>query len=287
MSCVTYRLVGELTGSLAAGVLVAAMLASPSRAAEASAWDGQTRAAVRLIAGTASDRTRMLRAGIEIRLDPGWKTYWRYPGDSGVPPRYSFTRSDNVAAVDLLWPAPQSFSDGSGSSIGYAGRVILPLHVVPKDSGRPVVLRLDLDYAICEKLCVPAEAKAELTLDGGVSPQEAALAASEARVPKIARLGDPGPFAVRSVTRDTGGKRPRIIVDVAAAEGASVALFAEGPAPDWALPVPEAVAGGPPGSRRFAFNLDGLPSGATADGALLTLTAVAGDAAIEVTTRLD
>src|SRR4051794_12884918 len=132
MSRMTCRLVGELTGSLGAGAFLATMLASPLCAAEASAWDGQTRAAVRLIAGTAADRAGMLRAGIEIRLDPGWKTYWRYPGDSGVPPRYSFARSDNVRDVSLSWPAPKSFSDGSGSSIGYADRVILPLHVVPK-----------------------------------------------------------------------------------------------------------------------------------------------------------
>src|ERR1700682_3070581 len=111
MSRVTDRLVGELTGSLAAGALFAAMLASPLCAAEASAWDGQTGAAVRLIAGTASDRTSMLRAGIEIRLDPGWKTYWRYPGDSGVPPRFDFAQSVNVNSVKLLWSAPHHVVD--------------------------------------------------------------------------------------------------------------------------------------------------------------------------------
>ncbi len=289
MSCVTFRPARRLTAALCAGSLFAAMPASPSPAADASAWDGQTRAAVRLIAGAARDEPagRMLRAGIEIRLDPGWKTYWRYPGNSGVPPRVSFTRSDNVASVALLWPAPRSFSDGSGSSIGYVDRVILPLHVVPKDPARPVVLRLDLDYAICEKLCVPADARAELALDGATGPLDAALAASEARVPKVARLGDPGPLAVRSVTRAASGDRRRVTVDIAAPDGATVALFAEGPTPEWALPVPEPVAGAAPGSRRFAFDLDGLPPGASADGAAVTLTAVSADAAIEVTTRLD
>jgi DsbC/DsbD-like thiol-disulfide interchange protein len=289
MSHVTFHPGRRLTAALCAGTLLAAIPASPSPAADASAWDGQNRAAVRLIAGAARDEPagRMLRAGIEIRLDPGWKTYWRYPGDSGVPPRVSFTRSDNVAAVTLLWPAPRSFSDGAGSSIGYADRVILPLHVAPKDPARPVVLRLDLDYAICEKLCVPADARAELALDGAAGPLDAALAASEARVPKVARLGDAGPLAVRSVSRATSGDRRRVTVDIAAPDGAAVALFAEGPAPDWALPVPEPVAGALPGSRRFTFDLDGLPPGATADGAALTLTAVSADAAIEVTTRLD
>jgi hypothetical protein len=67
---------------------------------------------------------------------------------------------------------------------------------------------------------------------------------------------------------------------------AKVDLFAEGPTPNWALPLPDAVAGAPAGVKRFSFALDGLPSGAAADGAVLTLTAVAGDAAIEVTYRL-
>jgi hypothetical protein len=71
------------------------------------------------------------------------------------------------------------------------------------------------------------------------------------------------------------------------APAAAIALFAEGPTPEWALPVPVAVDGAPKGLQRFAFDLDGAPPGATYDGAAIALTAVAGDAAIEVVTRLD
>src|SRR6266542_1702588 len=94
------------------------------------------------VAAAADAPAKVVRAGIEIRLDPGWKTYWRYPGDSGVPPRFGFTRSENVASVSVLWPAPQSFSDGSGRSIGYKDDVIFPLRIVPRDPAKPVVLRL-------------------------------------------------------------------------------------------------------------------------------------------------
>ena len=69
--------------------------------------------------------------------------------------------------------------------------------------------------------------------------------------------------------------------------GATPELFAEGPTADWALPVPSAVAGAPAGQQRFAFDLDGLPPDARPDGATLTLTAVAGEQAIEVPYRLD
>ena len=145
--------------------------------------------------------------------------------------------------------------------------VILPLHVVPQDAGKPVTLDLKLDYAVCEKLCVPAEAKLELTLAGAESANDGAVSAAEALVPKPRPIGDSGVPAIRAVHREAGSGKPRVVVDVAAPAGAPVVLFAEGPTPQWALPLPEPVAGAPAGLQRFAFELDGLPPGEKADGA--------------------
>ena len=76
-----------------------------------------------------------IRAGVEIKLDPGWKTYGRDPGDSGVPPKLDFAGSDNVKTVTVLWPAPERFPDGAGgNSIGYLDHVILPLRITPQDA---------------------------------------------------------------------------------------------------------------------------------------------------------
>jgi DsbC/DsbD-like thiol-disulfide interchange protein len=276
----------------AIGLCAMSLVAASSAAAGdgVSRWDGDARSAVRLIAGSSAPGggTVPLRAGIEIRLKPGWHTYWRYPGDAGVPPRFDFAGSQNVKAVDVLWPAPQRIPEQGMTVIGYAGNVILPLAVEPLNRAKPVTLRLKLDYAVCEKLCVPAEGKAELVLaGGGRAPGDAALAAAEARVPKKISLGQGSPLAVKSVRRDDGAGRPRVVVDIAAPPGAEVALFAEGPAPDWALPVPAAVAGAPAGLQRFAFDLDGAPPGAKFEGAPVTLTARADNAAIEVVIRLD
>jgi len=132
---------------------------------------------------------------------------------------------------------------------------------------------------------VPAEGSAELALDGGASAYDGALAAAEAAVPAPAKLGDGAPLAVRAVRRE-GGDHPRVVVDVAA-PSAPIDLFAEGPTPDWALPVPEPAAGAPPGLHRFVFALDGLPPDARPDGATLTLTLVSGAHAIEVAAHLD
>ena len=82
------------------GFALGIALASPhARAADASAWDGDTRSAVRLISGIPDGAS--LRAGVEIRLAPGWKTYWRYPGDSGMPPHFDFSQSSNVKSATL------------------------------------------------------------------------------------------------------------------------------------------------------------------------------------------
>jgi hypothetical protein len=105
-------------------------------------------------------------------------------------------------------------------------------------------------------------------------------------VPRKTALGEGGGLAVKSVQR-IDQPRPRVLVDVAAPAGSDVVLFAEGPTPDWALPVPTAVGGATAGLQRFSFDLDGAPPGATYRAARVTLTAVSGDSAIEVTTSLD
>src|SRR5215207_7052364 len=153
--------------------LISALLFAAQGAAAAgdvSRWDGDERSAARLIAGSRpTGAAPFMRAGVEIRLKVGWHTYWRYPGDAGVPPQFDFDGSQNVKQIHVLWPAPQRLSEGGGTSIGYARDVIFPLHVTPQDSSKPVVLRLKLDYAVCENLCVPAEAKVELILTNGSS----------------------------------------------------------------------------------------------------------------------
>jgi DsbC/DsbD-like thiol-disulfide interchange protein len=273
---------------LAAAACVLLLLAAPSASAadDVSRWDGDARNAARLIAGS-QPIGGALRAGVEIKLKGGWHTYWRYPGDAGVPPHFDFKGSQNVKQVQVLWPVPERIEEAGGTAIGYASDVIFPLQVVPQDAGKPVVLRLKLNYAVCEKLCVPAEAEAELALGKGPASRDAALAAAEQRVPKKVALGEGDTLAIRMVRREAGPARPHVVVDVAVPPGDPVDLFAEGPTSHWALPLPAKVAGAPPGLQRFAFDLDGLPPGASDKDVVIILTATAADRAIEVVTRLD
>jgi DsbC/DsbD-like thiol-disulfide interchange protein len=268
----------------AVGAFVAMAPCVRANAADVTSWDGDARSAMRLLAATPAGDA--FRAGVEIRLAPGWKTYWRYPGDSGVPPRFDFSKSENVKSVAVLWPAPHRFADGGGASIGYKSHVLLPLHVVPSDPKRPVTLRLALDYAICENLCVPAKGESWLELHRASSVYDSAVAAAEALVPKPARLGDVAPLAIRSVRQESGDPHPRVIVEVAAPPAAPLDLFAEGPTEEWALPLPDPIDHNASGLQHFSFELDGLPPGAKAAGALLRFTLVAGEQAIEVTSTL-
>src|SRR6266702_1567450 len=248
-----------------ATTLLASLLATTARADDASPWQRDGHSAVRLLAGSRSGA--VLLGGIAFQIQPGWKTYWRTPGDSGVPPRFDFSKSDNVEAVTIMWPAPLKFDDGAGGhSIGYHDQIVLPLRIVAKAADKPVTLRAEINYAVCEKLCIPVEASAELAITSVASTEDSARFAALDTVPKPANIGDPNPLTIRDVKRD--GKN-NVLVDVTAPEGKEVSLFVEGPTPDWALPVPKLVEQSPPGVKRFTFELDGLPPGASAEGAAL------------------
>jgi DsbC/DsbD-like thiol-disulfide interchange protein len=263
--------------------LFAACAAIGVRAEDSSPWQRDAHSAVRLLAGSRSGT--VLLGGIAIQLQPGWKTYWRSPGDSGVPPRFDFSKSDNVEAITVLWPAPQKFDDGAGgTSLGYKQQVVLPLRIVAKNADKPVTLRADINYAVCDKLCVPVEASAELTFASVASTEDGNLSEALNSVPKPANVGDPNPLTIRDVKRE--GKA-NVLVDVLAPDAKDISLFVEGPTPDWALPVPKLLEHSPPGVKRFAFELDGLPPGTSPDGAALKLTLVGGDRSYEFNINLN
>ena len=296
-----------------ATALLCLATAPSASAQDASNWDGQVHSAARLIAGAMGKDhdAAFLRAGIEIRLDPGWLTYWRDPGDSGAPPTFDFAGSENVKSVKVLWPAPERFPDGAGGhSIGYRDHVTLPLHVVPTEAAKQAALRLKLEYDVCFSICIPIESNLVLNLNGD-GAEDATIERAEIRVPRPVALGQEArteamheraeaggaaagesadlqrePLAILGLHRHPGDAHDRVVVDVAAPVGAPVDLFVEGPTSDWSLPLPQQ--GAAEGAvRHFEFELEGLPPDAKAEGAALTLTAVSGENAIEVTAHLD
>jgi DsbC/DsbD-like thiol-disulfide interchange protein len=266
-----------------AATLLASSFAPGVRAEDASPWQRDGHSAVRLLAGSRSGA--VLLGGIAFQLQPGWKTYWRTPGDSGVPPRFDFSKSENIEAVTVMWPAPLKFDDGAGGvSLGYHDQTVLPLRIVPKNVDKPVTLRAAISYAVCQKICIPVEANAELPFNSVASTEDSALFAALDTVPKPANVGDPNPLTIRDVKRD--GKSA-VLIDVVTPDARDVNLFVEGPTPDWSLPVPKPVDHSPPGVKRFTLQLDGVPPGVNPDGAALKLTLVGGDRAYEFNINLN
>ena len=148
---------------------------------------------------------------------------------------------------------------------------MLPLRILANDTTQPTSLHVKVGYAVCGNLCIPAEADLNLTLSGEAGTEEPALVAAEARVPRRVSLGAGGALAVRSVRREPGGAHERVVVEVAAPEGAPVELFVEGPTPELGAAAAGAEPSGPAAAaaaptRLFAFDLDGLPPGAHAEG---------------------
>ncbi|MGE5516293.1 MAG: protein-disulfide reductase DsbD family protein [Bacteroidota bacterium] len=158
-----------------AGAIVA-VLAGSAWAAEpgASDWASTETGKVRLVAATtATGDSASLKMGLHFRLEPGWKIYWRTPGDAGYPPKVDWSGSDNIGTPVISWPAPKRFQLAGLQNHGYAGEVVLPLDVPVTRPGQPVRVAANLDYLACAQICVPMQASLRLDLPAG-SPQPSA-----------------------------------------------------------------------------------------------------------------
>ena len=267
------------------GAMIGLVLATVAVAGEASPWVEGHHSRARLVAGGADGAARL--AAIEIVLDPGFKTYWRSPGESGLPPAFDWAGSENLSAAEVLWPAPHRFEDAGGVAYGYKDRVLLPVRVSPNDSAKPLRLALKLDYGVCKDICIPAQASLALALrPGEAGPPAPELAAALARVPRPQALGAPGDLSILAVDPETVDGKPALAVAVRAPPGAD--LFVEAPA-GWyvaagRLQPPSAASGGADG--RFLVEIFERPKGAA--GTLdLRLTLAAGERAVETAARLD
>ncbi|QBR70027.1 hypothetical protein CU048_00615 [Beijerinckiaceae bacterium] len=196
----------------------------------ASTWTEGQKSSLRLIAAGDGSPGRFYRAGIELRLSPGALTYWRMPGDAGVPPVFSFEGSTNVAGVEVFYPVPLRIDEAGTEAFGYRDRVTFPIHVIPKDANQPSLLVLNLSYAVCERICVPSKAEAKLPLlpdHRGPSAEASAIDAAEATVPL--RLPPEERDAKVKIDRDKAASVPTWRVSL---QNDALDLFAEGP-PGW------------------------------------------------------
>lgn len=127
-------------------------------------------------------------AGLQLLLAPGWKTYWRSPGEAGIPPLFNWSGSENVKSVLVHWPAPTVFQTNGLQSIGYHNAITLPLEVTALDPAKPIRLHATVDLGICREICLPASLDLTTDLSGKGAPDstiESALAAQPKDASKV------------------------------------------------------------------------------------------------------
>ncbi|WP_380056273.1 protein-disulfide reductase DsbD family protein [Falsihalocynthiibacter sp. SS001] len=112
-------------------------------------------------------KSQTLAAGLSVTLEEGWKTYWRSPGEVGLPPELNWSTSENIESVRLEYPAPERFRAFGIENFGYEHNVLFPLQVTLKNPGEPAVLRGDISLLVCSDVCIPDDFSLELTVDAG------------------------------------------------------------------------------------------------------------------------
>jgi DsbC/DsbD-like thiol-disulfide interchange protein len=128
-------------------------------------------------------------AAILIRLAPGWKTYWRAPGDAGIPPSFNWQGSRNLSGVVIHWPRPTVFYLDGTRSIGYADEVIIPVELTrTSDATDTISLRGKMELGVCDDVCMPLNVRLRADLSSGATA-DTAISASLADVPMTAASG--------------------------------------------------------------------------------------------------
>lgn len=98
-------------------------------------------------------------AAVHLTLAPGWKTYWRAPGDAGIPPDFDWTGSRNLSAVSVNWPTPIVFRQAGMRSVGYTNDLVIPLELHPTTATQPIEANLTMRLGVCEEVCIPVTLK--------------------------------------------------------------------------------------------------------------------------------
>ncbi|CAK0778909.1 suppressor for copper-sensitivity B [uncultured Gammaproteobacteria bacterium] len=266
-----------------AGLILGAVVATTARAAELGGWQSSGALSGRLVAAvSAVGDLNPVPLGLHLRLQPGWKAYWRSPGDAGLPPTLDWSGSANFLEAKIAWPAPHRFTVFGIETFGYDSEVVLPLALAPAAPGQPLVLTAKADVLVCSDICVPETIRLALSVPAGLpqpSPEANLLARFAARVPgdgtahgltiSAARLV--GPAAAPELELEADAREPFQLPD----------LFVESEPP---------LAFGPPrltlspGGRHLRARLSSAEPAALAKlaGSILTITLVDEPRAAEV-----
>jgi DsbC/DsbD-like thiol-disulfide interchange protein len=211
-----------------------------------SPWFSSLHSRSRLLVGDLQ-KDGTIPLGIEVELDPSYKTYWRSPGDSGFTPRFDTQSSQNIANIEIKWPSPKRFVDGTGTFNGYDTRLLLPVVITPQRQDQLVVFHVNFEYGVCHLQCIPTHAKHEMTLDLAnikpPSPHTSALQKAFINVPQLLIDKDQVSSLVEKITLVEKDTKRLLMVQLSPYER-NTELFVEAPK-GWVLGAPQRLASAP------------------------------------------
>lgn len=273
---------------LALGILAPAF---GSDDAMAQGMSQQPPAIARLVAAADSlGPDGRVAVGLAVDLAPGWKTYWRSPGEGGVAPEFDWSGSTNLGAAEVRFPIPERQTIGGVTSIVYPSSVILPVEVAAKDPAQPLRLALVFRYGVCHDICVPREDRLSLELPPGNGTASAAAPAIQAAQALV-----PLPFAQAGLTLKkawtTPGPKPALKLSIETAEPLTPAdILVEGPETVWfeqpQMAVPDVAPGGKGGVILASVPLGPAGAPELLAGHKLIITVLAGPRSAETTVTL-
>lgn len=183
----------RILGGAAALAVAGAVFLGPwavALAASASDWIHHEYVNTRLIAATEGlAPSGEARLGLQVVLAPGWDTYWRTPGESGVPTQLDWSESVNLAEASVEWPLPRRLRAYDVETFVYADEVVIPISARSENPNRPLVVNLRVDYGVCKDICIPLTDAHNLVLfpGGGEvadTPHASKIAFHAMRVPR-------------------------------------------------------------------------------------------------------
>lgn len=268
-----------------------AAFAGTAHAGSVSDWVQANHASSRLVIDVAEwkGNKSAIVAGIHVKLDDGWKTYWRNPGDAGLPPNFDWSGSENLKRAQVLWPAPIRFHDSAGTSYGYKKEVIFPVVIEPLDRAKPVSLKLRMEYAVCADICIPVEASMKIASgkNGLFSRSYSKIIQKYlSRVPARIEAGTKTGIGVTNAKAKLTGQNPVLIFDARfPSDGTETDLFVEGPE-GYYLPPTKRLAKQKDGSIRYQIDLTKGDDPKDLEGQSVTLTLVSDKEQAEISWRV-
>lgn len=253
---------------LALGSQVLALaICAPGALALDSGWAETEGGRMRLVINPAPREDGAITGVLDIDLQPGWKTYWRDPGGSGIPPMLDLSASKGIALEDMLYPPPVRVDDGYAVWAGYTAPVRLPVVLRRQESGGGAQIRASAFIGICEKICIPFQADLAVDIPAKIEASDADKAIVDEA---FARLPSPptADFFLAETRFDPDAKTLSVSANLPAfrPSGASPELFVAGP-PGYAFAPPRLLAD-EGGKAEWTVHIEGIPASANPDNSL-------------------